>query len=100
MANGAPVFVKQLAGGEGEHYLYRNSKGNWLATDEESDGRWGEHTPSVIMSSGRADLPTDARLRGNWKYSGDDDWIVDPELSCTLSLKKGCWGSMYDDCTR
>ena len=35
-ANGAPRFVRRLAGG-GAQYLYRDSGGKWMVTDDESD---------------------------------------------------------------
>ena len=58
-ANGAPRFVKRLAGG-GAHYLYRCSDdGCWMAAPYESDIAKNR---GYILSSRAADLPSKAGL--------------------------------------
>jgi hypothetical protein len=77
-ANGAPRFVKRLAGG-GAHYLFRNSNsGKWMATDDESDIA---KNVGGILSSRAADLPSKAGL--GWEYYDGSAWPDDPNLRCT-----------------
>ena len=76
-ANGAPRFVKRLAGG-GAHYLYRNSTREWMATDDESNIA---KNAGYLLSSRAADLPSKAGL--GWQYADKGDWPDDPNLRCT-----------------
>ena len=76
-ANGAPRFVKRLAGG-GAHYLFRQSNGNWMATDDESNIA---KNVGAILSSRAADLPSKAGL--GWQYADNGAWPDDPNLRCT-----------------
>ena len=79
-ANGAPRFVRRLAGG-GAQYLYRSSKssnnGRWLVTDDESKIAKNR---GKLRSSRASDLPSEAGL--GWRYH-DKDWHDDPNLTCT-----------------
>ena len=76
-ANGAPRFVRRLAGG-GAQYLYRSSKtGKWMVTDDESDIA---KNLGQLLSSRASDLPSEAGL--GWQYH-DKDWHDDPNLTCT-----------------
>ena len=76
-ANGAPRFVKRLAGG-GAHYLYRTSGGRWGATANESAIA---KNAGPICSSRAADLPSEAGL--GWQYYDGSAWQDDPNLRCT-----------------
>ena len=75
-ANGAPRFVRRLAGG-GAQYLFRSSIGAWMVTDDESNIAKNR---GQLLSSRASDLPSEAGL--GWQYY-DKDWPDDPNLTCT-----------------
>ena len=77
-ANGAPRFVRRLAGG-GAQYLYRGSKsGKWIVTNDESDIA---KNLGQLLSSRASDLPSEAGL--GWQYGDGKNWPDDPNLTCT-----------------
>ena len=78
MGNGAPRFVKQLAGG-GAHYLFRSSAcGRWMVTDEEIDIA---DNRCHIRSAQASNLPSEAGL--SWQCATAGSWLLSPSLTCT-----------------
>ena len=94
-ANGAPRFVKRLAGG-GVHYLFRTSDtGKWVVTNDESNIA---KNVVVLRSSRAADLPSESGLA--WQYGDGSGWPDDPNLRCTevggQQQRHQGWNAMTD----